>query len=134
MGRTPTTVPHRITRDLRRASGGTAAVKEFCAREIMPRTSKAYFKDSADEISVAVAYQVGYHSRKAWIPSPQPRKDNTDSQQKSRPLQPREAPIKRRLQREHREKKIEERTQHSRKHCAKSKRKCAERRRDSSRN
>jgi hypothetical protein len=32
--------------DLRRAAGGTAAMNEFCAREIMPRASKAYFKEA----------------------------------------------------------------------------------------
>src|SRR5215475_8631045 len=46
IGETPVIVPHRITRDLRRASAGTVAMNEFCARERMPKANKA---DRIDE-------------------------------------------------------------------------------------
>ena len=70
-------------------------MNEFCAREIMPRASKSYFKEVADDIGVVAAYQVGHRWWKAWLPSPQTRKDYTNSEHEPRPFQPRQAPIQR---------------------------------------
>src|SRR5215475_3040217 len=42
MGKTPATVPSKITRDLRRASKGTAGTNEFCAKLRIPNAKSKY--------------------------------------------------------------------------------------------
>src|SRR5215470_4822199 len=42
IGKTPETVPNKITRDLRRASRGTAATNEFCAKLKIARAKSTY--------------------------------------------------------------------------------------------
>jgi len=57
----PASVPQKITRDLRRASMGTEAAKEFCASEIKPRDKKTVSGRQREDVKGMPSHKLGDH-------------------------------------------------------------------------